>query len=822
MVLHQTNQLSSRKRPPKSNTNNFVPPFAHPAKISKTAPAAAPATAAAVSQSAPAQKCQSMTASDKMVAVLADAGCTLINPSGPPCLPSDLPKLRHRLNHLFSSDSTLRSEFLRGLCSYISLPNNLRRMLSHSNRDGLGSVRSDSVIRILLLVPSIQLDIQNMLLEKLPEYFDLDVGGSLSSSRFEDDIARLILNQFRWLDFLVDSDAFIDRLLQVLSICPHHLKREIIGSLPEIIGDQNNKTVVDSLQHMLEEDPSVIIPVLDCFSYLHLNDTLKEQAVSIALSCIRTADMDHMPHLLRFLLLSATPANTRRIISHIREQLKLLGGFSCQASQQGKMKGKSILKNGDASVLDALRSSLQSNKIICQETLKELKSLEKARDHKAIDMWLLILIYTNNESLQKSVEKLLKNKVVEGFIEKTLFDRYVQGNKAVAQDYLPTFISISGYLLGCKEQKAHEFGIHMYKCLFEEFADSYSRQELLGALVTHVGSGISHEVSSGLEAMELLASKYSHELIPLSSYIMGILDYSEGFSLENLHKVYEAFSHLALSARSHAGSISSISNELLMIVRKQVTNPDFRYKKMGIIGMVKIVYYFGAEVVYTSQLSSQKSNLDEALDLLRISLESCEQMPLALIMLYDELVLTLKSQTLHPSITERIANCVGDFESKYLSDLDVGQLPSKELHCGLEGELWMNLDGDISPICVNFLPLVSSLLRSAPSLQVLPAHISLLSTIERLTNQGSLLGIDALLGCPLHLPSSKIFSIPSWESLNGNQKRIIILSLYYAANWIRELLNAFYSQVTDKCNCVSQESKGGITLKLLKRLRNLL
>ncbi|VFQ87182.1 unnamed protein product [Cuscuta campestris] len=81
----------------------------------------------------------------------------------------------------------------------------------------------------------------------------------------------------------------------------------------------------------------------------------------------------------------------------------------------------------------------------------------------------------------------------------------------------------------------------MYKCLFEEFADSsYSRQELLGALVTHVGSGISHEVSTGLEAMALLASKYSHELIPLSSYIMGILDYPEGFSLENLHKVVTA------------------------------------------------------------------------------------------------------------------------------------------------------------------------------------------------------------------------------------------------------------------------------------------
>lgn len=71
--------------------------------------------------------------------------------------------------------------------------------------------------------------------------------------------------------------------------------------------------------------------------------------------------------------------------------------------------------------------------IICQETLKELKSLEKARDHKSIDIWLLVLIYMNSESLQKSIEKLLKKKIVEGYINEALFDRCVHGNKAIAQ-----------------------------------------------------------------------------------------------------------------------------------------------------------------------------------------------------------------------------------------------------------------------------------------------------------------------------------------------------------------------------------------------------
>lgn len=126
-------------------------------------------------------------------------------------------------------------------------------------------------------MPSIQVDIQNMLLEKLPEYFHVDSDHSGPSLSLEDDVARLIINHFRWLDFIVDPNALAEKLMQVLSISPLHLKKEIIGSLPEIIGDQNNKTVVQSLEKMLEEDSAVVVAVLDSFSNLNLDNELQEQ-----------------------------------------------------------------------------------------------------------------------------------------------------------------------------------------------------------------------------------------------------------------------------------------------------------------------------------------------------------------------------------------------------------------------------------------------------------------------------------------------------------------------------------------------------------------
>ncbi|XP_030543859.1 Fanconi anemia group D2 protein homolog isoform X2 [Rhodamnia argentea] len=814
VFLHQ--QGPSRKR-----NSSFNPPFSQ-SKLPRTTtdhppPPPPPPPRPAVNEVAGASP------EEKMVSILADAGCTLLNLDCPPCLPSDVHRFRAHLHRLLSapSNDALRSDFVAGFSYHVQSPKNLLRVLTGSDNGGLLATRSNSLVRNLLLVPSIQVDLQNILLEKLPEFFDANPQPSGASLSLKDDVARLIINHLRWLDFIVDSNSFIDKLMQVLSICPLHLKKEIIGSLPEMIGDQNYDTVVNSLEQMLQEDTAIIVPVLDSLSNLHLDDQLKDQVVTIALSCLRTIDGEHMPFLLRFLLLSATPANVRRIISHIREQLKFIGVSNHHSSQHRKLKGKCVADGIEASILNTLRLGLRFKNILCQEILKEFDSLKRPQDHKVIDLWLIMVMYMNGDSVQKSIKKIFKRKIVDDCIPLEMIDQCLHGHANLVLDYFPSFLSLCEYIFSCKEHKARTFGIHMYTCLFEEVADPYSRQEIIGALVTHVGSGVNLEVGSALETMNLLVAKHPLELIRLSSYINGILDFLEGFSMENLYKVYEVFSNLALSVRSSQDSMgSSFANELLIVVRKQVNHPDMNYKKMGLIGSLKIVSCIGDANNILSPDPSLKSNVEEALELLETCLKSCKQLALPLTLFYDEMTALLSQRNLHPAIMEWIGKNAGELESIYLLDLEDGKLPLNDSYGGLEGELWMNLDGDISPICVNILPLTSSSLQS-PLLQILPANILLLSTVERSTNQGSLGGIDALLGCPLHLPSSKYFSKAVWQSLTGKQKQIVCLSLYYAANWIRELLNAFSTQVAGKFECTSQATKEDIINKLLKRLRNL-
>lgn len=83
------------------------------------------------------------------------------------------------------------------------------------------------------------------------------------------------------------------------------------------------------------------------------------KAVTVAISCIRTICPDQMPHLLRFLLLAATPANAGRIILQIREQLRLVGVVDPRSARSKKLKGKASANSTDGAILDTLRSGLR-------------------------------------------------------------------------------------------------------------------------------------------------------------------------------------------------------------------------------------------------------------------------------------------------------------------------------------------------------------------------------------------------------------------------------------------------------------------------------
>jgi len=221
------------------------------------------------------------SAVDAAAALLADAGCTLlVPPHQPPSLSSPhsfAARLSRKLSaggDASSSPSPPARRLLEGLAAFAaSSPARLRQLLLPT------APHAPSLARALLSVPALQPGLLALLLEKLPEHFDDGGGSALDGLPLQDDVGRLIVSQFRWLDFLVDAEAFVDMLVEVLSVAPPRLKKEIIGSLPEIVGDQSHAAVVTALEKLLQEDSEIVVAVLDVLSDLNLNEELQEQVM---------------------------------------------------------------------------------------------------------------------------------------------------------------------------------------------------------------------------------------------------------------------------------------------------------------------------------------------------------------------------------------------------------------------------------------------------------------------------------------------------------------------------------------------------------------
>uniref|UniRef100_A0A672Q9S3 Fanconi anemia group D2 protein-like n=1 Tax=Sinocyclocheilus grahami TaxID=75366 RepID=A0A672Q9S3_SINGR len=79
----------------------------------------------------------------------------------------------------------------------------------------------------------------NTLFEKLPEFIEDGLN-----------VPRLIINQLKWLDRIVDGKDLSSKLMQMVSVAPVEIQRDIITSLPEILEDSQHG---DMAKELLEQ-----------------------------------------------------------------------------------------------------------------------------------------------------------------------------------------------------------------------------------------------------------------------------------------------------------------------------------------------------------------------------------------------------------------------------------------------------------------------------------------------------------------------------------------------------------------------------------------
>ncbi|XP_016536364.1 Fanconi anemia group D2 protein isoform X1 [Poecilia formosa] len=728
-------------------------------------------------------------------------------------------------------------EFVTDLEAYVENPDRFRNcLLPCVPQPSEGDVRSvssfqESLIRMLLGIEMLQTLIISTLLEKLPEFmFDGIVDGGLN-------IPRMIINQLKWLDRVVDTKELAAKLMELVSVAPVEVQRDIITSLPEILEDSQHNDIARELNALLQENTQLTVPILDALSSLNLSSSLLTEVREAVMATLAAVQLEDLPVVVKFILHSVSASNAHEVVSNLRQKLELEQCVLPPVLQASQIRMKSKSSAGSAStatasgssqdsvtlVLDCIKSAVRFQKTISEAWLKAIESVDDVEDHKVLDLLVLFILHcTNANQSRRGAERVLKLKVRTGLMREALLQKTFRDYSQVMRGYFPSILALAQSLVRSPDPCVVPFGGQMYSHSFTAF-DSYCQQEVVGSLVTHVCSGVSGEVDVALELLCSLVVEKPSEMALYAVFVKGILDYMDNLTAQQIRRLFHLLSRLAFGQQQQG---SHIQDDMHIVIRKQLSSTVPKYKRIGIIGAVMIVGSMGAlrpkgKESQSSSLSQE--TLRQVTALLELVKSSSESSPEAAALYYDELANLIWSSALDPQVEEMIGMSVlDDFQDDFVVDLgpDIAGsfiFPACALY---------NLEEDESQggIAINLLPLLaketqhkgeqqrSQIGKQKQEKRVSPLCLSpffrLLRLCEEKRHQGDLEEIDALVGCPLILTNMDV--VDKVDSLSKAEREFLCSLLFHTINWFREVVNAF---------CTQKETE--MKMKVMTRLQNI-
>ncbi|XP_054243597.1 Fanconi anemia group D2 protein [Indicator indicator] len=725
-------------------------------------------------------------------------------------------------------------QFISGLESHIKDRNQFKNCLlpctpvrTEGSRTLVHSY-CESLIKLLLGIKILQPAVITLLLEKIPEFF-FDIVGTFGTN-----FPRLIVNQFKWLDRLLDSQDLVKKLMQMVSVSPVPIQHDIITSLPEILEDSQQSEVARELSCLLKQGRRLTVPVLDALSRLDLDAGLLAEVRQSAMTIVPSVKLEDLPVVVKFILHNVKAADAVEVISDLRKNLDLsscvlpLQILSSQKKLKSQVQASSSMSQVTTSqncvklIFDVIKLAVRFQKDISEAWIKAIENSTSVSDHKVLDLIVLLLIHSTNTKNRKHTERLLRNKIRLGCMPEQLMQNAFQNHSMVIKDFFPSILALAQTFLRSAHPAIVSFGSCMYKQAFAAF-DSYCQQEVVTALVTHVCSGSETEVDISLDVLTDLVTLHTSLLMRYATFVKTILDSTRKLNPCQIRKLFYILSTLAFSQRQEG---SYIQDDMHMVIRKWLSSTVPNHKQMAIIGAVTMIGSMalkrnegdGSSLERPQLNSEHDGQLSTLLDLVGFC---CEQAPEVLALYYDELASLIEKQkgNLDLQLLEEFGkSLVENFPNDFVVDLSPTVdgsflFPVKSLY---------NLDEEESQgaIAINLLPLMSQSepgkasgeMSNESKRVVSPMCLSPCFRLLRLytgeQNSGSLEEIDALLGCPLYLTDLEVEG--KLDSLSKQEREFLCSLLFYALNWFREVVNAF-------CQQQDAEMKG----KVLTRLQNI-
>ncbi|XP_065673752.1 Fanconi anemia group D2 protein isoform X6 [Hydra vulgaris] len=633
--------------------------------------------------------------------------------------------------------------------------------------------QQESFVRLLLGISYLQTPVAIALLEKLPE-ISIDEELIKTAEELGDiNLHQRMVDQLRWLDKIYDSKVLVEKVFEIISISDVNVQREIILCVPDFMDESNHEEVVGNLHQLLCSNSQLTSSLMEAFSCINLKTNLLEQVRDSAIKILDSADISNIAGIVKFLQQSLNDKSVHQIVAKIREKVDF-NSSSLRYTPAHRTKGENNEKQHMDGIFNAIKTGILFQKIIADEWVKVLETISNSKEQKIFSEYLHEILY--------------------------LAESFIRSPEAIVSSY----------------------GTCLYTKSFICF-NNESKQKIVEALVTHItGNTHSAELEVAMSILCYLMSEHYEKICSFAATIKKIGEFIENISVSQMRKLFSVLAKLSY------GSVNCDSNDDLQeMIFRNLSSSIWRLKRIGIIGAMMVVATLGKIAL---EFTNEKSTLNEsrllekntfnnkkAIQYLTVAQESVKVQPEALSLFYDELASIVLREKLDPKLLAWISEKTFiDFQNEFLLDVEFIKT-SNDHQMQLSFDLDHTEEGGIS---INILPLiinkimdkngekVSSQAKTKNKLIYLHSHFRLIQVCEKKQN-GSLDGIDALLGCPLVLFDER--TLETFPIMN-EQDRIIVCSTFInAINWLREVINAF----------TIESASYEIQVKIVSRLKTL-
>lgn len=703
-------------------------------------------------------------------------------------------------------------------------------MPCHSEVSG-ANPQENSLIRILLQIEEVQPKFLPWLLEQLAlialNEDENSAGLSLVQRAQQVNVPRLILSQVSLLNKIVHPESLSDKITEILDAVPTKAQFDVISALPEIVDEAFHGKIAMFLRDMMKQKTELSSTILEAFTNLCLDSDILGEIQSSILKTLGSIRFEDLPVNVKFVLQSMEPGEEGHVIKDLRETLDIVPPQILTQATQRKLTNE--IKDVSKMILDLICNECYGHRKLVDAWFRAIEAVKTAAEHKTLDVMVLLIVHSfPNRS--KHVQSLFKNKVRASLFTEDLISKTLIHHKTSVKEMFDEMMAIAEALSVTLEPSLNQYAVVMYREMFLNL-DRFSKQDLIGDLVTKLSSGgVPSLRRTSIRTLSHLTFDHTIQLVPFSMFVFSILDHVVTLDLGDVRPIMDILSFLAYSK---AEGESSLQDNLQIVISKQIASTNLKIRRMGITSAVMTVKNMsndpmveesgvqdpmGSQITTTSANSTMvsMSTLRQARDILD---NVCSTMKSAhdiggLFM--DELSVVMQSRKLHKKLEKWVANTMtNDFEDEFVVDIAKEDL-------GVEKQDYIPImpmynleDPEDLAIVLNIVPLliqaseVNQTKSKSTAISRLIPHFRLLIKCTKAMKGNDLSDVDALLSCPILLPSPNV--IEKFDSLSFMERNVTCSALFYGANWVREVLNAF----------ANQEADDPIKHRILNRLKTL-